>query len=154
MQGDPKIIDALNDLLTSELTAINQYFLNSKMCANWGYSKLAEHFHTESIDEMKHADRVIERILLLDGLPNLQRLNQVPVGETVPEQIDLALESELEAVRNLNRGAALSLELADNSSRDLFASILSDEEEHVDWLEAQRTLIKDMGVENYLAQQV
>jgi bacterioferritin len=154
MQGDPKILEALNTLLTSELTAINQYFLDSKMCANWGYTKLADHFHTESIDEMKHADRVIERILLLDGVPNLQRLNQVPVGESVREQIALALESELEAVANLNRGAALSLELADHASRDLFASILRDEEEHVDWLEAQLALIEDMGVENYLAQQI
>jgi bacterioferritin len=154
MQGDPEIIELLNEILTAELTAINQYFIHSRMCANWGLTELAEHSHNESINEMKDADSIIERILFLDGVPNMQRLNPVRVGETVPEQLELDRQLEVAAVERYNRGIALAVDKGDNGSRELLARNLIGEEEHLDWIEAQQHLISVMGLENYLAQQI
>jgi bacterioferritin len=154
MKGDKKLIEALNDILTGELTGINQYFVHSKMCHNWGYEYLAKTNHKESIGEMKHADELIERILYLEGVPNMQRLNKVRVGETVPEQLKLDLALEVEAVRLLNKTIELAVSVHDNGSRELLEKILVDEEEHVDWLESQIELIKQVGLENYLSEQI
>lgn len=154
MKGNKKVIEALNEILTGELTAINQYFIHAKMCANWGLHKLAEAIRKESIGEMKHADELIERILFLDGVPNMQRLHKVRVGETVPEQLALDLEVEMEAIPLLNKSIALAVEVGDNGTRELLEEVLTSEESHVDWLEAQLELIKTVGLENYLAQQI
>jgi bacterioferritin len=154
MRGDPEIVELLNEVLTAELTAINQYFIHAKMCENWGYSKLARHDRDESIDEMKDADRVIERILDLGGTPNLQRLGAVRVGETVPEQLQLDLDLEHAAIERYNRGITLAVAKADNATRHLLEEQLVDEEEHAAWLEAQLELIRQVGVENYLATQI
>ena len=154
MRSDDDVLELLNEVLTAELTAINQYFVHAKMCANWGYQRLYEHGRDESIDEMKHADRIIERILYFDGVPNMQRLFSVRVGETVPEQFEVDLALEYEAVERLNRGIALVVEKGDNGTRELLAKNLVGEEEHVDWIEAQQHLISVMGIENYLAQHI
>lgn len=154
MKGNAKLIEALNDVLTGELTSINQYFIHAKMCENWGYKRLHDENRKESIEEMKHAEELIERILFLDGVPNMQRLSKVKVGENVPEQLKLDLGVEMEALDRLNKAIALAVEVGDNATRDLLESILKSEEEHVDWLEAQRTLIAQVGVENYLSQQI
>jgi len=154
MRGDPDLISALNDVLTAELTAINQYFVHAKMCANWGYPRLAAKKREESIEEMRHAEAVIERILYLEGVPNLQRLNPVRVGEDVREQHQLDLEIEVEGVERLNRTIALARDRGDNGTRELLERILCDEEEAVDWLEAQLEIIRTIGIENYLAQQL
>lgn len=154
MQGDAAVIELLNEVLTAELTAINQYFVDAKMMDNWGYDRLGKQFRDESIDEMRDADKLIERILYLDGIPNLQRLSTVRVGESVPEKLTLALDLEREAIERLNRGIALCVSQGDNGSRDLLAEILSGEEEHADWLEAQLTLIAQVGEANYLSQQI
>ncbi|MCB9373774.1 MAG: bacterioferritin [Microthrixaceae bacterium] len=154
MQGDAEIIELLNEVLTAELTAINQYFVHAKMCENWGYRRLAEKVRDESIDEMKDADEIIERILYLDGVPNLQRLGTVRVGETVPEQLGLDLEVEKAAVERYNRGIALAVAKGDNGTRELLEQRLKGEESHADWLETQLTLIEQVGVENYLSQQI
>jgi bacterioferritin len=154
MQGDAAIIELLNEVLTAELTAINQYFIHSKMCENWGYHRLAEHGRNESIDEMKHADVIIDRILYFEGVPNMQRLFPVRVGESVPEQFQVDLELEYAAVERFNRGIALSVEKGDNGTRELLAHILVSEEEHVDWLETQQEAIRQIGLEGYLAQQL
>jgi bacterioferritin len=154
MQGDPEIIELLNEILTAELTAINQYFIHAKMLENWGLTELAEHAHHESIDEMKDADSIIERILFLDGVPNMQRLNPVRVGETVPEQLEADRQLEVSAVERYNRGVALAVAKGDNGTRELLAKNLVGEEEHLDWIEAQQHLISVMGLENYLAQQI
>jgi bacterioferritin len=151
---DPEIIRLLNDLLTNELTAINQYFVHAKMCANWGYERLAKKVRDESIDEMKHADRVIERILFLEGVPNLQRLNKLRVGETVKEQIESDLAVEHAGIKFLNDGIALARQLGDNGTEDLLTKILVDEEAHTDWLETQLSLITQLGEPHYLAQQI
>ena len=154
MQGDPRVIEILNDVLTAELTAINQYFIHAKMCESWGYERLAEYVRHESIDEMKHADQIIDRILFLDGVPNMQRLFPVKVGETVPEQLEVDLALELTALLRLNDGIALCVSMGDNTTRSLLEGILVSEEDHVDWLEAQLELIRQVGEQNYLAQQV
>ena len=154
MQGDPTIIEMLNDVLTAELTAINQYFIHAKMCSNWGYERLAAHARDESIEEMKHADEIIERILFFEGVPNMQRLNPVRVGETVAEQLKLDLQSEQVAIPRLNNAIKLAVDVGDNTTRDLLEDILESEEEHVDWLESQLELIKQVGEQNYLAQQI
>jgi bacterioferritin len=154
MQGDPEIIEALNDILTAELTAVNQYFVHAKMCGNWGYSKLEHHIRDESIDEMKHADELIERILYFDGVPNLQRLMPLRVGETVPEQLESDLDVERKAIVRFNTGIALCVSKGDNGTRELLADMLTSEENHADWLETQLSLISQIGVENYLAQQI
>ncbi len=154
MQGDDRVIEALNEVLTGELTAINQYFIHAKMSANWGYERRAEHLRNESIDEMKHAERLIERILYFEGTPNMQRLFPVQVGESVQEQLQLDLGVEYEAVPRLNHGIALCVEVGDNGTRELLEDILVSEEEHVDWLETQLETIRQIGIENYLAQQL
>ncbi|HSF14192.1 MAG TPA: bacterioferritin [Vicinamibacteria bacterium] len=154
MKGDSEIIETLNAVLTSELTAINQYFVHAKMCENWGYRKLAKKKREESIEEMKHADELIERILFLDGIPNMQRLNPVRVGEEPVEQHKLDLDLELEAQKRLNDGIALCRDKADNGSRELLERILEDEEEGIDWLEAQLHLVNEVGRERYLAEQM
>ena len=154
MRGDGDIIELLNEVLTAELTAINQYFIHAKMCDNWGYDRLASHGRDESIDEMKHAEQLIERILYFDGVPNLQRLYTVRVGEDVPEQFQLDLELEYAAVERLNRGIALAVERGDNGTRELLADILVSEEDHIDWLETQQETIRQIGLERYLAEQL
>jgi len=154
MKGDSKIIEVLNDVLTSELTAINQYFVHAKMCENWGYQKLAAKKREESIEEMKHADEVIDRILFLDGVPNMQRLNPVKVGEEPVEQHQVDLELELDARKRLNDGIALCRDKGDNGTRELLEKILKDEEDGIDWLEAQLHLVKEIGRERYLAEQI
>jgi bacterioferritin len=154
MKGSRELIDALNEILTGELTAINQYFIHAKMCANWGYHRLAEENREESIGEMKHADKLIERILFLEGVPNVQRLGKVLVGETVLEQLKLDYALEREAIPRLNKAIGLAVKVKDNGSRELIEEILTSEEEHVDWLEAQLELIRQVGEQNYLAQQI
>jgi bacterioferritin len=154
MRGDPEVVDALNEILTSELTAINQYFIHYKMCENWGYQRLAKKKREESIEEMKHADCVIERILYLGGIPNMQRLSPVRVGEEPIEMHKLDLELELDAVGRLNRAIALCLAKNDAGTRELIEHILVEEEDAIDWLEAQLHQLADMGRENYLAQQL
>ena len=154
MKCDPKLIEALNEILTGELSSINQYFVHSKMCQNWGYKRLADFNRKESIGEMKHADQLIERILYLEGVPNVQRLWKVKVGETVHEQLKLDQALEVEAIGKLNKAIALAVDLHDNGSRELLEEILVSEEEHLDWLEAQLELIKQVGEQNYLAQQI
>jgi bacterioferritin len=154
MRGDDRVIELLNDVLTAELTAINQYFIHAKMCDNWGYRRLADYIRHESIDEMKHAEELIDRILFLEGVPNMQRLNPVRVGETVPEQFQLDLELEYTAISRLNTGIATCVEVGDNASRALLEGILVSEEEHADWLEAQIGLVNELGAATYLAQQI
>jgi bacterioferritin len=154
MTGDDRILEALNDVLTAELTAINQYFIDGKMCANWGYARLAERFNHESIDEMKDADELIERILYLEGVPNMQRLGSVRVGDTVNEKLELALDLEKEAIARLNAGIKLAADAGDNGTRELFEKILLGEESHADWLEAQLSLIDQLGEPLYLSQQI
>ncbi len=154
MQGDAEIIEVLNEVLTAELTAVNQYFLHGKLCGNWGYERLAEHSRHESIDEMKHAELVTDRIIYLDGFPNYQRYFPLRIGETVPEQFEADLALEVEAIDRLNRGIELAVAKSDNGTRELFADILVSEEEHVDWLETQLEAIRQIGLENYLAQQL
>jgi bacterioferritin len=154
MKGHAEIIALLNDLLTNELTAINQYFIHAKMCLNWGYDRLAAKQRHESIDEMKHADKVIERILFLEGVPNLQRLNKLHVGETVKEQFESDLALERLAVDALNKGIQKARDLGDNGTEELMLGILEAEEEHIDWLETQIDLIGQVGLQNYLSQQL
>ena len=154
MKGHAEIIELLNEVLTAELTAINQYFIHARMCQNWGYERLWNRIRAESIDEMKHADALIQRILYLEGIPNVQRYGKINVGQTVPEQLKLDLNVEKEAVKNLNRGIELSRSVGDNGSRELLETILVAEEQHADWIEAQLTLIAQMGEANYLAQQI
>lgn len=154
MQGRPEIIELLNEVLTAELTAVNQYFGHARMQANWGYHRLADRSKDESIDEMKHADALIERILFLEGMPNLQRLGSVRLGETPVEQLRLDLEIEREAIDRFNRGIALAVELGDNGTRELLAGMLTSEEEHVDWLETQLSLVGDLGEQLYLGEQL
>jgi bacterioferritin len=154
VQGNAEIIELLNEVLTAELTAVNQYFLHSKMMENWGYGRLASHTKHESIDEMKHAEQITDRVLYLEGVPNFQRHNPLRIGETVPEQFQADLRLEYDAVERLNRGIAKTVELGDNGTRELFEQILVSEEEHVDWLETQLETIRQIGAENYLAQQL
>jgi len=154
MKGDTKVIALLNDVLTNELTAINQYFLHARMCQNWGYERLWKKVRAESIDEMKHADQVIARILYLDGLPNLQKLGRLEIGETVAEQLKSDLALEKRAIPVLNAGIELCRSKGDNGTAELLEEILVDEEEHADWLEAQMTLVEQVGIQNYLAQQM
>jgi bacterioferritin len=154
MQADAEIIEKLNEVLTAELTAINQYFLHGKMQSNWGYKKLGEHSREESIDEMRHADRITDRILYFDGVPNYQRLSPLRIGETVVEQFEADLALELEAVARLNEAVELAVRKGDNGTRHLFEEILVHEEEHVDWIETQLETIRQIGLENYLSQQL
>lgn len=154
MQGDPEILTALNDILTSELTAINQYFIHYKMLENWHYARLAKNKREESIEEMKHADRVIARILFLDGVPNMQRLAPVKVGEEPIEMHKLDLQLEREAVARLNKAIALCLGKQEAGTRELLEDLLEDEEGSIDYLEAQLKLVEDIGRERYLSEQL
>ncbi|HXJ20021.1 MAG TPA: bacterioferritin [Polyangia bacterium] len=154
MQGDPEILSVLNEILTSELTAINQYFIHHKMLENWHYQRLSKKKREESIEEMKHADRVIARILFLDGIPNMQRLSPVRVGEEPIEMHTLDLALEREAVARLNQAIALCIDKRDAGTRELLEDLLEDEEDSIDWLEAQLTLVKDIGRERYLSEQL
>ncbi|MGH8050975.1 MAG: bacterioferritin [Arenimonas sp.] len=154
MKGDSKVIEHLNKALYNELIAINQYFLHAKMLKNWGFKELADHEHHESIDEMKHADRLIDRILFLEGLPNLQSLGKLFIGETPKEIFECDLKLELIAVPDLKAAVAYSETVGDYVSRDLFASILGSEEEHVDWLETQLGLMERLGESSYLQAQL
>ena len=154
MKGDAEIIELLNEVLTAELTAINQYFIHHKMCEDWGYETLSKQKRGESIEEMKHADDVIGRILLLGGVPNMQRLSPVRVGEDAIEQHEVDLKLEYDARDRLNRAIAKCREKGDEGTRVLLDRILTEEEEGIDWLEAQLHLVKDLGRELYLAQQI
>jgi bacterioferritin len=154
MKGDATVIEHLNKVLKNELTAINQYFLHSKMYKDWGMTKLADHEHAESVDEMKHADALIERVLFLEGLPNLQDIGKLRIGENTQEMLQCDLDLELDAIPDLRAAIAYCENHKDYVSRDLFDSILQSEEGHVDWLETQLELIKKVGIENYIQSQV
>jgi bacterioferritin len=154
MHGDPRIIDLLNQVLRKELTGINQYFIHSRMCENWGYAVLTKAHYEESVDEMKHADEVIRRILFLEGVPNVSDYDRIEVGANVRQQFDNDLALEMAALEVMRRGVALCLEAADHGSRELLEHMIRDEERHVDWLEAQKHKIRELGYENYLAQQI
>jgi bacterioferritin len=150
MKGNEKVIAALNDFLSDELTAINQYIVHSEMCANWGYEKLHNAAEKRAIEEMKHAEKLIARILFLEGLPVVSNLKKMNIGATVDEQLKNDWEAEAGAIKAYNDGIKLCLELGDNGSRELIDSNLTDEENHLDWLEAQLDQIKQMGLQNYL----
>jgi bacterioferritin len=154
MKGDTQVIEMLNAVLTGELTAINQYFIHHKMCENWGYERLSKKKREESIGEMKDADEVIERILYLEGVPNMQRLSPVRVGEDPIEQHKLDLALEREAIARLNKGIALSVEKGDNGTRELLEKILTGEESSSEWLEAQLHIVEEIGKAAYLAEQI
>jgi bacterioferritin len=154
MKGNEEVLNLLNQLLTNELTAINQYFIHAKMCENWGFERLAAVIRTESIDEMRHAEAVISRILFLEGVPNLQRYHKLHVGETVKEQLESDLQLEYAAIGFLNQGIQTARSCGDNASEDLFTKILVGEEQHTDWIETQLELIRQVGEQNYLAQQL
>jgi len=154
MKGDPKVIDFLNQVLKAELTAINQYFLHAEMCENWGYERLAKLIRKESIEEMQHAEKLMERILYLDGTPNMSDYFKINIGQTVEQQYKNDVQLEYDAVKRLNDGIQLCIQLNDGGSRELAEKILSDEEHHIDWLEAQLHAIEEMGYQNYLAQQL
>jgi bacterioferritin len=154
MKGNDKVIAALNEGLKSELTAINQYFLHAEMCQNWGYERLYARTKKESIDEMKHAEKLIERILFLDGTPNMCESFPIKVGANVKAQVENDLAAEIEAVAKYNASIKLCSELGDNASRELFEELLADEEGHVDFLEAQLHQINEIGLERYLSQQI
>ena len=154
MIGDPQVLELLNEVLTAELTAINQYYVHTKMNENWGYARMAAKKREEAMEEMRHADEVIDRILFLEGVPNMQRLGPIQVGESVPEQHGLDLALELAAVERLNRGIALARDKGDNGTRELLERILKEEEEAVDWHEAQLGIIETIGAKRYLAEQI
>jgi bacterioferritin len=154
MKGNDEVVQVLDDVLCAELTGINQYFIHAMMCHNWRYERLAQHTRKESIEEMQHAQRIIERILYFEGRPNMQKYLKINVGQGVKEQHEFDLELERSAVERLNTGIELCRAKGDHGTRTLLEKILVDEEEHVDWLEAQLQQIQDMGIENYLAQQI
>jgi bacterioferritin len=154
MKGHDRVIDLLNEVLTNELTAINQYFLHARLCDHWGYERLWKKIRAESIDEMKHADRLIERILYLDGLPNLQRLGKINIGQNVHEMLRLDLEVEKSSIKMCNDGIEVCRSLSDNGSRELLEGILVDSEKHANWLETQLELIKQLGEAHYQAQHI
>jgi len=154
MKGDPKVLEFLQEVLTAELTAINQYFLHAEMMENWGYERLAKITKKESIEEMRHAEALLHRMLYLDGAPNMAKLFPLRIGQNVKQMIENDLALECEAVPRLNKAIQAAVEAGDNGSRDLFESILKDEEHHIDFLEAQLHMIQEVGYENYLAEQI
>ena len=154
MKGSPDVIKVLNEVLRKELTGINQYFIHAKMCKNWGYAVLAEHAWNESIDEMKHADQIVERILFLEGTPNVQAYDKIQVGSNVKQQLENDLGLEQAAVTILRPGIKTCLDAHDDATRELLEHIVVDEEHHIDWIETQFHQIKEVGYENYLAQQI
>jgi len=154
MKGDSQVIALLNDVLTAELTAVNQYWVHARMCENWGYERLWKKVREESLEEMKHADKLVARILFLEGVPNLQKLGKINVGQTVPEQFKLDLAVEYDAVKRINEGIELCRAKGDAGSRELLEHMLLDEEEHANWLEAQQDLLGQVGEQNYLAEQI
>ena len=154
MEGNKQVLEHLNLRLAEELTAINQYIVHAEMCANWGYKKLHEAIEKRAIHEMKHAEKIIERILYLEGRPNVSKLNAINIGKDVEAQFQSDLESEKSAVKAYNDSMKLCVEVGDNGTRELFKSNLIDEEGDVDWLEAQMDQVKQMGIQNYLSQQV
>jgi len=154
MKGNEQVLELLNLLLTNELTSVNQYFVHAKMCENWGFERLAAVLRAESIDEMKHADEIISRILFLQGIPNLQRYNKLRVGETVKEQLESDLQLERSAIEFLNQGIHTARGSFDVATEELFTRILVAEERHTDWIETQLELIRQVGEQNYLAQQI
>jgi bacterioferritin len=153
MRGSPKVLEELNKALREELTAINQYFLHAEMCENWGYDKLSEYIKRQSIGEMKHAESLMERILFLDGTPSMKPL-ELTVGKNVREMLQSDLDLEISAVKEYNQAIQVAVAEKDNGSRDLFVQLLKDEEDHVDWLEAQIHMIKELGYERYLTMQM
>lgn len=154
MKGDTKVLSSLNKVLSNELTAINQYFLHARIVKNWGYAHLASKIYTESIDEMKHAQQLIDRILFLEGIPNLQQTISVQIGQTVLDQLKYDLDLELKSLLVLKESIDTCIEVKDHATSEILKQILSNEEEHIDWLEGQILCIKDIGIENYLAQQI
>jgi len=154
VKGDAKVIAVLSEVLKAELTAINQYFLHAEMCNNWGYYKLGKLARKESIEEMQHAEILMERILYLDGTPNMSDYFKINIGQNVKAQLTNDLNLEYDAVKRLNAGIETCVKVGDNGSRELLSRILSDEEHHIDWLEGQLNVIKEIGIENYLAQQM
>jgi bacterioferritin len=154
MRGSERVIETLNELLTLELTIVNQYFLHSRMCENWGYRLLAGRLRDTAMEEMKDAEELIDRILFLEGVPNMQRLGPVTIGETVPEQLEIQVEGERRALQLLAEGVAVGEKEGDAASREFFAGRLEEEERHLDWLESQLGLIRQVGETNYLAQQI
>ncbi|MEO0603758.1 MAG: bacterioferritin [Myxococcota bacterium] len=154
VKAGKEVVEALNEILTAELTAVNQYFLHAKMMENWGYMRLYEKIYRESIDEMKHADQLIERILYLDGVPNVQRLARIRIGENPKEILESDLQLELEAIPRLNQTITFVRDQVDNGTRNLLESILVSEEEHLDWIESQLHMMDEVGVQQYLAEQI
>jgi len=154
MEGSPKVIEFLNEALSAELAAINQYFVHSKLCENWGWQRLAEKYREESIEEMRDAEHLMDRIILLDGVPNMQRIGSVRIGETVREQLDVDRALETDAVDRYRRGVALALEEGDPGTRDLLERLVIGEEEHLDWIDTQLTMIADIGIELYTQSQI
>jgi bacterioferritin len=154
MKGNADMVKVLNEVLRKELTGINQYFIHAKMCKNWGYAVLAEHAWNESIDEMKHADQIVERILFLEGVPNVQAYDKIQVGSNVKQQLENDLGLEQAALTVLRPGIRTCLDARDDASRELLEHIVIDEEHHIDWIETQFHQIKEVGYENYLAQQI
>ncbi|WP_411822588.1 bacterioferritin [Leptospira sp. 'Mane'] len=154
MKGKKEVLEILAEVLSAELTAINQYFIHAKLCKNWGYLTLGDYLRKESIEEMKHADEIIERILYLDGVPDLQKYMKVNVGKTMPELFQHDLQLEYNAVERLNRGIDICVVGKDNGTRELLERILVSEEEHIDWIETQQNIIKDISLEKYLAEKL
>ena len=154
MKGHSEVIKALKDILTNELTAVNQYFLHARMCRDWGYEKIGDKFYKESIDEMKHAKELIDRILFLEGIPNVQKLHSLKIGATVKSQLENDLNLESKAIADLKQSIETCIKVSDFATRELLERILVSEEEHTDWIESQLHLIKDIGEENYLSQQL
>jgi len=154
MKGNPQVITHLNKMLADELTAINQYIVHSEMCANWGYAELHKYIEARAIGEMKHAETLIARLLFLEGAPTVSKLNKITIGKDVKSQLENDLSNELGAQIGYNEGIRIAVENSDNGTREIFEDILGDEEEHIDWLEAQLDQISQMGIQNYLVEQV
>ena len=154
MKAKEGVIDFLNQILTNELTAINQYFLHGEMCGNWGYERLHDEIRNHAVDEMKHAEEIIEHILYLEGMPNMQRLGTITIGETVPEQLKSDLRLEMENVTSLREAITHSTKVSDYTTRHKLEDMVKSEEEHIDWLETQQDTIKQVGLENYLSEQI